>query len=150
MYQNFCFAFAPSMSADSYSVPSMPFRPETKYSMLTPVHLHIHSNSSATQPVPLDFSQGIGARPSHCMIWFIWPPAPSENIRRNSIPEITTEVSAGIYMMIFQTPRALVMRLSIRTASSIGIGTSSRSVSTMFSTLLSTAVLKNGSLASFA
>ena len=68
---------------------------------------------------------------------------------RNSIPEITTEVRAGMYIITFQTPLAFVRRLSISTASSIGIGTIKSNVSTIYSTLFATAVAKNLSLASF-
>ena len=117
--------------------------------MLTPVHLHIQSNNRAIHPVVFAFSHGILAFPSKCINWFICPLSPSENISRNNIPEITTDVSAGMYMITFHTPLALVRRLSISTASIIGIGISRSSVKSMYSTLLNTAVLKNLSEASF-
>ena len=117
--------------------------------MLTPVHLHIQSNSSATHPVVFAFNHGMLALPSKCINWFICPLSPSENISRNNIPEITTDVSAGMYMITFHTPFALVRRLSISTASIIGMGISKSSVRSIYSTLLNTAVLKNLSEASF-
>jgi hypothetical protein len=76
-------------------------------------------------------------------VGFIWLPGASENIMRKSIPEITTEVRAGIYMMTFHTPLAFVRRLSRSTARTSGMGIIRTRVRAMYSTLFRTAVRKN-------
>ena len=147
--RNLCQLFAPSISADSYIDLSMDLSPDIKYSVFTPVHLQQHRTSRAISDVHFTFSHLKAGSPKNAIRTFIWPVRYSVNIRRNRVPEMTTEVRAGTYIMAFQRPFALTIFPSIITAYSSGNGIRSAQVKTVYSRLFKQAVWKTLSVRSF-
>ena len=80
---------------------------------------------------------------------FICPVLYSVNMSLKSVPEITTDVSAGIYNTAFHNPFAFTRFESISTAKSIGNGISNTKVKNIYFALFITAIKNTLSFKSF-
>ena len=110
--------------------------------MFTPVHLQQHSRSSAKKPVSPLLSHLTVPIPRRLVIWFISAFGDSPNIRRNTVPATTTDVSAG-RKYIDLKKSAFFINFEFKSAANIsGNGIRSISVHTMYFTLFRTALKK--------